>query len=165
MPQTLADELYGAITRELPELQQVTEEQSAEILRPDGWTRKQELGHLIDSAANNHLRFVNAAIQDEFRGPTYAQNEWVRLHGYDELPWSSLVHFWFRYNSLLVQVLQRIPAERFEAPCHIGAHHPESLAFVVNSYTLHMQHHIDQILHRDEITQYTKLRPLQIDGR
>jgi hypothetical protein len=154
MPQTLADELYGVVTREFPELQLVTEEQSGEVLRPGGWSRKQELGHLIDSAANNHLRFANAAIQDEFRGPTYAQEEWVKLHGYDELPWTSLVHFWFRYNSLLVQVVQRIDSEKLATPCYVGSGAPVSLGELIHDYTLHMQHHLDQILKREKVTQY-----------
>ena len=38
---------------------------------PDSWSPRQELGHLIDSAANNHIRFVRAATEPEFSGPGY----------------------------------------------------------------------------------------------
>ena len=57
---------------------------------PEHWSRKQELGHLVDSAANNHVRIVRAALEAEFRGAPYDQQGWVRTHGYQELPWPSL---------------------------------------------------------------------------
>ena len=42
--------------------------------RPGGWTRKQVLGHLLDSATNNRQRFVRAATEGRFAGPNYAQD-------------------------------------------------------------------------------------------
>ncbi len=60
----------------------------------DSWSRKEELGHLIDSAVNNHVRFAAASLQTEFSGPTYEQDGWVRVHGYHEMPWLSLLDSW-----------------------------------------------------------------------
>lgn len=155
MPQELAGSLYDVLTRELPNLLALAEEQAVETRRPGSWTRKHELGHLIDSAANNHIRIANAAIHGAFEGPSYAQEEWVRLHGYDELPWSSLVHFWFRYNALLVQLIQRVDPARLSSPCTIAGRRL-TLEEVIGEYVLHMQHHLDQILHRDQVTQYPR---------
>jgi hypothetical protein len=45
--------------------------------RDGGWTRKQIVGHMLDSATNNRQRFVRAAIHGSFTGPDYAQDEWV----------------------------------------------------------------------------------------
>lgn len=154
MPDALAETLYEAITRELPNLQQITEERAKEVLRPEGWNRKQELGHLIDSAANNHVRFVRAAIEDEFRGPAYNQNAWVDLHGWAELPWATIVDFWFRYNSVLVQLLRRIPDEKLGTPCYIGSHPVQTLEVLATDYVAHMQHHLDASLKRDQVTPY-----------
>jgi hypothetical protein len=56
-----------------------------------GWSRREELGHLIDSAVNIHARFVRAALEPAFEGPTYDQEGWVSVHRYREIPWTELV--------------------------------------------------------------------------
>jgi hypothetical protein len=112
----------------------------------EGWSAKEEIGHLIDSAANNHLRFVGGALQTEFQGPSYAQAEWVNLHGYQELPWADLLEFWRRYNELLVRVIARIPEDRLHTPCAIGDSPAVPLEAVIDSYIEHLQHHVDHIL-------------------
>ncbi len=148
--------LRDAIVRELPHLRGLSEER-ASIPRGEGkWTPKEELGHLIDSAANNHLRFVGGATAAEFRGPSYAQDEWVRIHGYRGMPWEEIVAFWFQYNRLLVRLIAAIPAGRLETPCTIGAGAPVTLGYLVEDYVIHMQHHIDLLLLRATVTQYPR---------
>ena len=58
MPKQLSILLRQTIDRELPNLLALT---GLEAPKPGSWSRKEELGHLIDSAANNHMRFVLAA--------------------------------------------------------------------------------------------------------
>jgi hypothetical protein len=155
MPQDLADFLEQTIVRELPNLQAIDEQGAGARLEGAGaWSRREELGHLIDSAANNHIRFVRATIEPEFRGTGYDQEAWVRLHGYDDLPWSILIDFWQRYNSLLVHLVSRVPEERLNTRCIVGESAPVTLRFLIEDYVLHMQHHLDHILHRDIVTQY-----------
>jgi hypothetical protein len=82
MAKPLTDLFRTTIERELPELQKLSDEAAA--VRPNGeasWSPKEELGHLIDSAANNHMRFVRGALDGVYRGPGYAQNDWVTIHG------------------------------------------------------------------------------------
>src|ERR1700688_1779393 len=62
--------------------------------RVGGWTRKQIVGHLLDSATNNRQRFVRAATEGHFTGPNYGQDEWVAAHGYAHQSWKTLVHWW-----------------------------------------------------------------------
>ena len=147
--------LEQTIEREYPILCAMTEEQA--VVHPAGaesWSPKQELGHLIDSAANNHIRFVRAAIEPEYRGPGYAQNDWVDLHGYQEMPWQSIVDFWFQYNQFLARLIARIPESSMKTLCFIGSGAPVTLAFVIEDYVLHMQHHVDHMLGRERITAY-----------
>lgn len=113
MSQVLAHALAGVIAHELPALRAITEERAAAKPALEGaWSRKQELGHLIDSATNNHVRFVRASIEPEFHGLPYDQDAWVARHGYAGLPWSMILDFWERYNQLLVELVARIPEER-----------------------------------------------------
>ena len=108
----------------------------------------------IDSAANNHIRFVRAAIEPEFHGPGYSQEDWVRLHDYAAMPWDEIVDFWFRYNLFLAGVVKRIPEEKLTTSCFIGASPAVTLRFVIEDYILHLQHHIDQLFRREVITRY-----------
>src|SRR4051794_40131837 len=151
----LANLLRATITRELPFLRRMDDATAAR--HPNGtesWSPKQELGHLIDSAANNHVRFVNATLQPDYQGPGYAQNGWVELHGYQDRPWADTVGFWQAYNSFLADLIARIPEAELDTICAIGSYEPASLGFVIEDYVLHMQHHIDHLLQRAAITQY-----------
>jgi len=158
MPKDLALLLRQTIDRDLPCLQAFTEQETllpAKAVSGNAnlWSRREELGHLIDSAANNHIRFVLATVDTEYRGPGYAQDKWVEAHGYAELPWSMLVDFWYRYNVLLAHLIGRIPEAHLNNRCVIGWG-VVSLRFVIEDYILHMQHHLDHILSRSKITQY-----------
>jgi DinB superfamily len=151
---TLSAFLRETIDRELPHLQRLTDEAAAQNDgRPGSWTRKQELGHLIDSAANNHMRIARAAIDGEFRGPGYAQDIWVEIHGYRDMPWRSLIELWYQYNAMLAQLVTRISETQMENQCVIG-NNAVTLRFVIEDYVLHMQHHLDHVLARETITAY-----------
>ena len=78
---------------------------------------------------------------------------WVNTHGYAEMPWSTIVDFWYSYNSLLSGLVARIPEARLN-DLQIGSSGPITLRFVIEDYVLHMQHHIDMLLGRSVITQY-----------
>jgi hypothetical protein len=145
MPQPLSDALLEAVANGHRELLTITEERGGEKRPQRGWTRKQELGHLIDSASNNHIRFVRASLEGELDGPSYDQNGWVDLHDHGEQRWQALVEFWRAYNLLLARVVARIPEDRLDAKCIIGGAAPVTLGFVITDYVRHLRHHIDQI--------------------
>ncbi len=154
MAEHLAVMIEDAIGRELAALRAISEADAARPLRAGGWCPKQELGHLIDSATNNHARFVRAALEPDFHGLGYDQNGWVGLHRYETLPWSVLIDFWQRYNTLLAHLVRQIPDDRLGAICQVGDSAPVTLAFLIEDYTLHMQHHLDQIQGRATPRQY-----------
>ena len=153
MPEHLALSLEQSVKRELAHLLTVSERDASAKPEPGKWSQKEELGHLIDSATNNHVRFVRASI-DEFRGPGYQQDEWVATHGYHEMPWADLIDFWKSYNLFLARLIRRIPDDRMTRSCVIGEKQSLTLQFVIEDYILHMQHHLDHILKREKITQY-----------
>jgi hypothetical protein len=153
MPQHLAQSLRQAIDAELPNLRRVSDADAAQDRGAGKWSAKEELGHLIDSACNNHIRFVLATVDGEFRGQGYAQDHWVRAHGYRDLPWEMLVDLWYRYNQLIAHLVERIPDEHIGNRCVIGWG-VLTLRFVIEDYVLHMQHHLDHVLLRAIITPY-----------
>ena len=117
-----------------------------EPIRDEGWSRKQVLGHTIDSASNNHQRFVRAQILTELVWPNYDQEPWVESQGYSAAPWDDLVEFWTLYNKHLLRVVRRIPEEKTTTVCRIGDEAPMTLAELIASYVRHLEHHLKQIL-------------------
>jgi hypothetical protein len=146
--------LTQTIERELPNLRAFDDERASIARAPGKWSPQEELGHLIDSAANNHIRFVRGATEPEFRGAGYAQDDWVRLNGYRDMKWETIIAFWFQYNILLAGLVGKIPQDRLGTLCFIGANQPVTLGFVIEDYIRHMQHYIDQLLGRQTITTY-----------
>ncbi len=111
-----------------------------------GWSMREELGHLVDSAVNNHDRFVRAALSPSFEGPGYEQEGWVAVHRYNEIPWPMLVETWYAHNAILVPLVAALPEGKLATPCAVGGGEPVTLGFLVEDYVLHMRHHLDQIL-------------------
>jgi hypothetical protein len=114
--------------------------------RVGGWTRKQIVGHMLDSAANNRQRFVRASIHGSFDGPDYAQEGWVAAHGYASQQWATLLHWWEVEHAILAAAVDHIPEERFDAICKIGENEPVTLRFVVEDYFRHQRWHLAQLM-------------------
>ena len=113
--------------------------------RAGGWTRKQIVGHLLDSAANNRQRFVRATIDGHYAGPGYAQDAWVAAHGYSDASWETLLRWWQAEHEILTAVVDRIPDQRLEAMCVVGDDEPVTLRFLIADYLSHQQHHFAQL--------------------
>jgi hypothetical protein len=121
-----------------------------------GWSQREELGHLIDSAVNNHARFVRAVLEPDFEGPTYDQEGWVSAHRYREIPWTELVETWHAHNRILTPLVAGIAETTLAKRCRIGGGEPVTLEFLIDDYVLHMRHHLDQILRRRVVRQYPR---------
>jgi len=151
MPQNFAARLQKILSDDGTKLRAIPEADSGRRAGDrDGWSRKQELGHLIDSAVNNRIRFNVAALEGRYTGPTYDGNGWVDLGGYTEMPWTDIVETWTVLNRALAIGIQRIPKERLSASCKVGDHDPWSLESLIEDYIDHMQHHLEHILEADQ---------------
>ncbi len=121
-------------------------EREAGASRGDGkWVRKEILGHLIDSAANNHQRFVRAQFADPFIWPNYEQEAWVAVQRYRDRPWAELVDLWVALNRHLAAIIESVPAARLQTRCVIGSEEPRPLEWVMSDYLRHLRHHLEQI--------------------
>ena len=109
------------------------------------WIRKEILGHLVDSAANNHQRFVRAQLTSPLSWPGYDQEAWVLLHRYRGRPWSEIVDLWVSLNRQVAAVIEFLPAEKLQTPCLIGDQEPKPLEWWMRDYLQHLKHHLEQI--------------------
>jgi len=115
---------------------------------PDRWSIAEVIGHLIDSASNNHQRFIRAQESDSLAFPKYEQNSWVEKNGYDSAEWESLVELWFHYNLQLARVIRQIPTEQLGKQCTIGSNEPCTLEWLATDYFDHLVHHLKKIEER-----------------
>ena len=141
----LSDKLVRVVRSAEAILFQVPEAESNKPVLSGGWSRKQVLGHLIDSASNNHQRFVRAALQTSLDFPGYDQDGCVRVQAVEEADWTLLVSLWAGYNRYLAHVIAHLPVSKLETLCRIGLDEPVTLRFLAEDYLRHLLHHLGQI--------------------
>jgi hypothetical protein len=155
--QNYVNELRSVIKRGTPALLTLSEADSARHPAPGAWSPREVLGHLIDSASNNHQRFVRAQFQDDLVFPGYEQDGWVTLQQYQESPWVELVALWRAFNLHLARVMAVVP-EPVRARVHyrhnldeiawqtVAPGAPTTLDYLMGDYVEHVKHHFRQIL-------------------
>ena len=128
-----------------PLLEQISDPEFLSKPSPEKWSKKEILGHLIDSAANNHHRFIR--IQYE-REPviSYDQNQWNSLSHYADLERSQLISFWTLYNKHLLHLLKYIPEENLGLNGVGGDGKQLPLHFYITDYIDHLEHHLHQLV-------------------
>jgi hypothetical protein len=141
----LSVELLRVVSSAEEILRGVGAEESSSPILAGGWSRRQVMGHLIDSASNNHQRFVRASLQNSLDFPGYDQKGWARVQSAEEADWPLLVALWANYNRYLAHVIAHLPAAKLEVPCRIGESEPVTLKFLAEDYLHHMVHHLGQI--------------------
>jgi DinB superfamily len=141
----LGAELASLVDTTEARLQNISEADSGVPLRAGGWSRKQVLGHLIDSASNNHQRFVRAALQGSLEFPGYDQEGCVRVQAVQEMSWPALIALWGSYNRYLAHVVAHLPENALRAECRIGSSEPVTLQFLAEDYIVHLIHHLKQL--------------------
>lgn len=150
------DDFKKTIDAAAPRLWEITEADSSAPRAEDHWSAKQIIGHLIDSAANNHARFVLGQLKNDLVFPGYDQNGWVATNHYQEARWAQLVELWRAYNLHLHHVMSHAAPEKLNTPCTLHTlqeiafktvpqAEPVTLAYLMKDYVDHLKHHLDQI--------------------
>ena len=143
--ESVAAAILQRVATSVPKLRELPESETALKPSPDRWSKKEILGHLIDSACNNHQRFVRAQLEDGLTFPGYDQEGWVRCQGYVTADWLLLVELWAAYNQHLAVIVGRLPVVSRAFVCRIGGGEELSFAAVVEDYVRHLDHHLAQL--------------------
>jgi hypothetical protein len=115
---------------------------------PDKWSKRELIGHLIDSAQSNIRRFIVAQYEDK---PTivYAQDHWVMAADYQNYPLHDLVQLWVLINKHAVRVLKNVPANMLGNEVQTQELH--SIEWLAADYNKHLLHHLHQVLEMEEV--------------
>ena len=153
------DDFRDTIMSAKARLSDIPEAQSRQKGSPDEWSPVEVLGHLIDSAANNHQRFVRAQFTDDLVFSGYEQEQWVSSQNYRNESWSEVIQLWSSYNLHLLHVVSAIPEDvRTKARARhtldqiafnlVDKNDPATLEYLIRDYVDHLRHHLDQILRK-----------------
>ena len=150
------NDLIATVNGATKHLRPVRDPDAARRPAPGKWSAKEIIGHLIDSASNNHQRIVRAAWQNDLIFAGYAQDAWVSLQGYQVAPWSQLIDLWASYNLHLSRVMLAVPeVVRLRSHARHNLHElawqpipqdqPATLDYLMGDYVGHLHHHLRQI--------------------
>lgn len=140
-----ADQLLKTINAAVPLLLEIPEEVAAERAGRGRWSPKEVIGHLIDSAINNNVRFIRSQQISLLEIPGYTQDFWVKGQAWQLSSWQGLIELWAGMNRHLALTIRAIPAEALTNLVKINNNEPVTLEYVVTDYLYHLKHHLSQV--------------------
>jgi len=151
-----AEDLRSEVTRTVAFLRGVSDADASRRRAPGSWSAKEIIGHLIDSAANNHARFVRAQLEPDLVSAGYDQEQWVKVQAYQNASWSRLLDLWSAYNLHIAHVMESASEDAKLRPrarhnldkiawTTVSADQPTTLDYFMRDYVGHLRHHLRQI--------------------
>jgi DinB superfamily len=144
------------VVRELREIVEAFSKRIAEIPEaefsakplPTKWSKKEVLGHLIDSAENNLRRFICGQYETTPPKIRYEQEFWVNANDYRNAPSADVLAHWKLINLRICRVLDTMPVENYSKNCDTGKNEPNlhSIQWLAIDYVKHLKHHLNQII-------------------
>ena len=137
--------LANIVNNAYPRLRAITELKASDKPYPDKWSLKELLGHLIDSASNNHQRIVRMQELPDIGTFQYSQLHWVSSQQFQLEHWDDLVELWYRYNLHLAHIIGNTNPDSLSNVCDVGDAEPATLRYIITDYIRHVEHHLDQL--------------------
>lgn len=125
-------------------LTQISEEKMSEKPGSNKWSKKEIIGHLIDSATNNHQRFVRGQFED-IPEIHYDQNKWNECSFYQQMDSKQIISFWTSYNRQLIEIIKRIPIDNLNRQVNISDN-SLTIENLIIGYVEHLEHHLKQVV-------------------
>jgi hypothetical protein len=140
---SIAFELHAVIEQHHSNLLAISEEKMAYKPVPSKWSKKEIMGHLVDSAQNNIRRFIVSQYED-LPLIVYDQDKWVAASGYQTMETADIINLWHLLNKQLASILNQMPAAMMKRQCR--AEKPHTMEWLAQDYFKHLRHHLHQVL-------------------
>jgi hypothetical protein len=149
---SISEELLKTIYIHATALQEMNEASSSPHPAIGKWSKKEELGHLIDSAQNNLRRFIVSQYEHEPH-IIYNQDKWISINSYNELPVLQLARLWLLLNQQIAHVLSNISEADAQLKCNTGKGKDEfhTIEWLAEDYLKHVRHHLHHILELEPV--------------
>ena len=140
--------LEGLINQNRIPLQSIPEDKMRSKPAPHKWSKKEILGHLVDSAENNIRRFI-AARYEESPFIVYNQDKWVSVNNYQEWRVNDIIELWYLLNKQVVAIWENTPSGTEQRSCLTEELH--TIDWLANDYIKHLKHHLHQVLELEPV--------------
>jgi hypothetical protein len=143
----VAQDLLDLIDQVFPMLEAISAEEAAIKPAPNKWSKKEIIGHLVDSANNKQQKFIRIQASDghlDFVG--YAQDTWVAIQDYQHTDWKTLLQFWYAFNTHLAHVISKADPAKLANTISVEGSRPFRLDFIMPDYIEHLKHHLKAVL-------------------
>ena len=141
----IAQHLCETIQSVLPQLKALTDAEASIKPRPDKWSKKEIIGHLMDSACNNQQKFVRTMQQPHLDFVGYEQNAWVAFQRYNDANWLIIIDSWVAYNYQIAHIIETVDPSVLGNTISIEGVGPFTLQFIMTDYVAHLKHHLKQV--------------------
>lgn len=145
---SIATDLQNAIDQYLFALQAIPEEVMSAKPNPAKWSKKEIVGHLVDSAQTNIRRFVIAQYENNPKFG-YDQDKWVMISGYQQYDTKELINLWYllnRHFSIIIRNTDPVLADRIST-----TDEEHTIEWLAMDYIKHLRHHIHQVLELEPV--------------
>jgi hypothetical protein len=145
-----ADKLIETLDIFQAEFTYIDENVSNIKLSEDKWTLKEIIGHLIDSASNNHQRFIRLQLTDSLEFPDYKNTDWLKIHNYSNFKYTDLFNLFVFYNKLLAHIILGIAKNNLQNKWNIvwNGSPDITLEALINHYIEHLKGHLQHCRER-----------------
>jgi hypothetical protein len=141
-----AEKLRDVIKNTLPLLKNMNESRASARPKPEKWSPKEVIGHLIDSANNNQMKFVKSIESNSIDVAGYHQNKWVDIQKYVNYDWYQLIDFWALFNKHIAHIMENVSEEALSNQIKVEGLGPFTLEFIMKDYVEHLKNHLSQSL-------------------
>lgn len=144
----IVNELTAIVNEFAEKMGRIAENELTEKPLPNKWSKKEVIGHLIDSAQNNLRRFIVGQYETMPPKIVYDQNYWVKANDYQNMSGEEVIKLWRLVNMQIANVLKGMNKEGYDKTCDTSKELPQlhTLAWLADDYLKHLKHHLNQVI-------------------
>jgi hypothetical protein len=137
---------FEKLLQENSEYLKSLDKETLENKAPEKWSKKEILGHLVDSSIHNLVRFTEINyLPKPYNHRPYKQNDLVTINQYQSMDMEELIQLWYSINKQIVRLFKSVDEKALDYEIILSDGSMINLDFLMKDYVEHLEHHINQI--------------------